>query len=249
MKIKIIGKVVKASLLSASITLITACAATQTIIEHRSLETETNFKPIFLAPVSAKEKSIYISIENTTDQDIDINQKLKSAFREKGYVVYKNPVNAHYLLDAKVMKLGKISKSEETTALGGFGSALGGGVAGVAIGSLTKNSTAMIAGGLTGGLAGMAADALIKDVKYTMVTEIQISEHVGKGITVSEEHRASLIQGTNSRLKQVSSRQGQYERYQTRIISKAEKVNLSFKDAKPVLEAGLVKALVGFFKK
>lgn len=248
MKTKTIGKVAKASLLSASIALITACAATQTMIEHRSLEAETNFKPIFLAPVSAKEKSIYISIENTTDQDIDINRKLTSAFREKGYVVYKNPGNAHYLLDAKVMKLGKISKSEETT-MGGFGSALGGGAAGVAIGSLAKNSTAMIAGGLTGGLAGMAADALVKDVKYTMVTEIQISERVGKGITVSEEHRASLVQGTNSRLKQVSSRQSQYERYQTRIISKAEKVNLSFKDAKPVLEAGLVKALVGFFKK
>lgn len=248
MKITTIGKVAKLSMLSVSIALITACAATQTMIEHRTLEAETNFKPIFLAPVSANEKSIYISIENTTDQDIDISRKLTSAFKEKGYVVYKNPSNAHYLLDAKVMRLGKISKSEET-AMGGFGSALGGGTAGVAIGSLAKNSTAMIAGGLTGGLAGMAADALIKDVKYTMVTEIQISERVGKGITVSEEHRASLAQGTNSRLKQVSSRQSQYERYQTRIISKAEKVNLSFKDAKPVLEAGLVKALVGFFKK
>ena len=45
----------------------------------------------------------------------------------------------------------------------------------------------------------------VKDVNYSMVTDIQISERVGKGVKVSEEHRADLSQGTGShtRLKKI----------------------------------------------
>lgn len=81
-----------------------------------------------------------------------------------------------------------------------------------------------------------------------MITDVQISERVGKGVKVSEEHQSSLQQGTGSKLKQVSSRQTQYERYRTRIVSNANKFNLTFTDAAPSLEAGLVKTLVGIFR-
>ena len=87
----------------------------------------------------------------------------------------------------------------------------------------------------------------VKDVNYSMVTDIQISERVGKDVNINEEHRASLSQGTGSQLKQVSTRNSSYERYQTRVISNANKVNLSFQEARPALEASLVKELVGIF--
>ena len=249
MQIKTIGNALKVSMLSASIALITACAATQTAIEHRNLETRTNLsKTVFLDPVSDKQKSVFIVVKNTSDQEIDISRRLSNAFKSNGYVVSKNPRDAHYLLQANILKVGKMSAAASQRALGGgYGSALAGGVSGVALGAFSQNSTAMLAGGVTGGLAGLAADALVKDVNYTMVTDVQISERVGKGVKVSEEHRASLSQGTGSQLKQVSTRNSGYERYQTRVVSNADKVNLSFQDARPALEAGLVKALAGVF--
>lgn len=90
-------------------------------------------------------------------------------------------------------------------------------------------------------------DAVVKDVNFSMITDVRISERVGKGVKVSEEHRANLSQGTGSSTHQISTRNSNYERYQTRIVSNAEKVNLSFKDARPALETGLVKTLAGIF--
>ena len=91
MKRKTIGNIAKVSMLSASIVLITACAATQTVIEHRNLETKTNLsKTIFLDPVSDNQKSVFISVKNTSDQDIDISRRLSNAFKSKGYAVSKN---------------------------------------------------------------------------------------------------------------------------------------------------------------
>ena len=249
MKLTTIGNIAKVSMLSGSIALITACAATQTVIEHRNLETKTNLSnTIFLDPVSDNQKSVFISVKNTSDQEIDISRRLSNAFKSKGYVVSKNPSDAHYLLQANIRKVGKMSVAASQNALGGgYGSALAGGATGVALGALAQNNTAMLAGGVAGGLVGLAADALVKDVNYSMVTDVQISERVGKGVKVSEEHRASLSQGTGSQLKQVSTRNSSYERYQTRVVSNANKVNLSFQDARPALEAGLVKELVGIF--
>ena len=75
---------------------------------------------------------------------------------------------------------------------GGYGSAIAGAVAGTAVGSFTQSSTGMIAAGLAGGVIALAADSLIKDVNYTMITDIQISERAGKGIKVNEQFQSNL---------------------------------------------------------
>ena len=163
MKLITIGNIAKVSMLSGSIALITACAATQTVIEHRNLETKTNLSnTIFLDPVSDNQQSVFISVKNTSDQEIDISRRLSNAFKSKGYVVSKNASQAHYLLQANIRKVGKMSVAASQNALGGgYGSALAGGATGVALGALAQNNTAMLAGGVAGGLVGLAADALV----------------------------------------------------------------------------------------
>ncbi len=102
-----IGNISKVTTLSASIALLSACAATQTMIEHGSLDTKTNLsKTIFLDPVPKSEKSIYLSIKNTSDQEIHIKQKLANAFKAKGYTVTQEPAHAHYMLQANILKVG-----------------------------------------------------------------------------------------------------------------------------------------------
>ena len=237
------------SALTGSIVVLTGCAATQTAIQHGHLETSTKLsETVFLDPVSRAQKTIYVSVKNTSDPSIEVAPRLKESFRAHGYRVVNQVDDAHYLLQANILKVGKMSTAASQSALGGgFGSALAGGAVGAGLGSLTHNTSTVIGGGIAGGLVGLAADSLIKAVNYTMVTDVQISERVGRGIKVQEEHRASLKQGTSSSLNQVSSREGQYQRYRTRVVSNADKVNLSFKDAVPALEVGLVKTLVGIF--
>ena len=139
---------------------------------------------------------------------------------QNGYKVLNSADKAHYVLQTNILQIGKMSASASSSALGGgFGSAIAGATAGAAIGSFTNTTNGIVAGGLSGGVLGLAADALVKDVSYTMVTDVQITEHKAKAL----------------------------KRYRTRIISSANQVNLKFKDAKPLLEKGLVKAISGIF--
>lgn len=214
------AKTLKYTTMAASITLLVSCAATQTAIEHHTLETQTKLsKTIFLDPVPASQKTMFIVVKNTSDQTIDVSQSLNVAFQAQGYKVVNSPSMAHYLLQVNILSVGKMSKSAAQSALGGgFGSALAGGVNGAAVGSLSGNSNVALAGGLVGGVAGLVADSLVKDVNYTMITDLQITEHANK-----------------------------LHRYKTRVVSNANKMNLTFSTARPALEAGLVHTLVGIF--
>ena len=222
-------------LLAGTIAVLTGCAATQTALEHRTLEVSTKqSETVFLEPVSNAQKTIYVSIKNTSDESIDITPQLKTALSNQGYRVVNQPNLAHYLLQANILKVGKMSIAASQSALGGgYGSAIAGAVAGTAAGSFTHSSTGMIAGGLAGGVIGLAADSLVKDVNYTMITDVQISERAGKGIKINEQFESHLKSGTSTVTSQTSSRESQYQRYRTRIVSNADKVNLKFADARP----------------
>ncbi|SAE95687.1 Enterobacterial TraT complement resistance protein [Enterobacter cloacae] len=89
----------------------------------------------------------------------------------------------------------------------------------------------------------MAADAMVEDVNYTMVTDLQISER--SKVAVTTDNIAALKQGTSGVKLQTSTEQGNRAKYQTRVVSNANKVNLKFEEAKPVLEAQLAKSIAG----
>ncbi|HDS3856751.1 TPA: complement resistance protein TraT [Legionella pneumophila] len=228
--------------------LLTSCAATQTALEHGSLQTDTKLsQTVFLDPVAPSQKTIYVAIKNTSQEQLSLEKPLAHALQDKGYQVVTNPDKAHYMLQANILKVGKMSVSASQSALGGgYGSALAGAGAGAALGALSGNSNAMIGGGIAGGVIGLAADSLVKDVNYTMITDVQISERVGKG-AVKEHFNASLANGHASQTYQSIQKSSDFQRYRTRIVSNADKVNLQFAQARPALEAGLVTTLAGIF--
>ncbi|MBA2710135.1 MAG: complement resistance protein TraT [Tatlockia sp.] len=234
---------------AGAVVLLASCAATQTAIEHRTLESDTRLsQTIFLDPVSSNQKTIYLSVKNTSQEQFSIDKGLKSALEQRGYQVVNNPARAHYLLQANILKVGKMSKSASQSALGGgYGSALAGAGTGAAFGALSGNGTTALAGGIAGGLIGLAADSLVKAVNYTMITDLQLSERVGAGVRVHEQFSAALANGNSSASYQTSTKESHYQRYRTRIVSNADRVNLSFAQARPALEQGLIKTLSGIF--
>ena len=62
---------------------------------------------------------------------------------------------------------------------------------------------------------------------------------------VTTDNIAALKQGTSGIKLQTSTEQGNRAKYQTRVVSNANKVNLKFEEAKPVLEAQLAKSIAG----
>lgn len=233
----------------SSALLLVGCAATQTVLEHGSLQVNTRLSdPIYLEDVSAKQKTVFISIKNTTDEEVSITSPLKTALSAKGYKVVSSPHSAHYKLQATVLQIGKMKYSASQSALdGGVGSAITGAVAGTALGALSGNTSGMIAGGVAGGLVGIAADSLVKAVNYTMITDVRISERIGNGVQVKEKFKANLANGASSSTQLSYSKSSPFQTYSTRIVSNADKVNLKFSEARPALEQGLVKTISGLF--
>lgn len=224
---------------------LSGCSAVGTAIKKRNLDVKTQMsQTVWLEPSS--EKTVYIQIRNTSDKDMsDLQTLLAQDLRAKGYNVTSSPDSAYYWIQANVLKAEKMDLRQAQGLLStGYEGAATGAALGAGITAYNSTSGGAILGvGLAAGLAGMAADAMVEDTNYTMVTDLQISER--SKATVTTDNIAALRQGNSGVKVQTSSEEGNRMKYQTRVVSNANKVNLKFEEAKPVLEAQLAKSVAG----
>ena len=224
---------------------LSGCSAMGTAIKKRNLDVKTQMsQTVWLEPSS--EKTVYIQIRNTSDKDMsDLQTLLAQDVRAKGYNVTSSPDSAYYWIQANVLKAEKMDLRQAQGLLStGYEGAAAGAALGAGITAYNSTSGGAILGvGLAAGLAGMAADAMVEDTNYTMVTDLQISER--SKATVTTDNVAALRQGNSGVKVQTSSEEGNRMKYQTRVVSNANKVNLKFEEAKPVLEAQLAKSVAG----
>lgn len=230
--------------LSAVAVGLSGCAAAQVALQHKNLDVQTKMSnTIFIPPVSPSQQTVYVQFKNTSDQSLNVpalEQELDADLTTQGYrVVTYN--QAHYLLQINVLSIGKMSPSAAQGALGGgYGSALAGAAAGGLIG---QSYVGAGVGGLVAGVGGMIADSLVKNVTYAMITDVQVG--VRSRHAVSQSTASNLQQGTSTTTSQSTYKTGHWIYYRTRIVSTANKVNLSFKTALPVLQGQLVHSLGG----
>ena len=240
-------KAIKKTLLAIALANLVGCAAMQTTLEHKDLQVSTQLsETLYLDEVQKQNKVVHLSVKNTSDQDVEITGMLKKAIEGHGYKVTNNPDRAHYLLQANILKVGKMSVSASREALGqGYGSVITGVGSAAVVGAAGGSGNAMLGAGLVMGLADMAASSLVKDVNYAIITDVQVSERVEH--QVSEASQSNLKNGSNSETVQKSKTKSHFQRYRTRVVSSADKVNLKFDEAKPEIEKGLVRVLAGIF--
>ncbi|KGL51412.1 Lipoprotein YlpA [Pantoea ananatis] len=230
---------------AASCLMLTGCGAMSTAIKKRNLEVKTQMsQTVWLEPAS--DKTVWIQVRNTSDKDMsDLQTLLSQDLRAKGYSITSSPDSAYYWIQANILKAEKMDLRQSQGFLtSGYEGAATGAALGAGISAYNGNSGGAVLGiGLAAGLAGLAADALVEDVNFTMVTDLQISERNKSAVTT--DNISALRQGTSGIKLQTSSEQGNRMKYQTRVVSNANKVNLKFEEAKPVLEAQLAKSVAG----
>lgn len=248
------------------------CAAARIAIEHKDLAISTRMSDsIFLELTDAVENTVFVDIKNTSDKDLQVNEKIKAAIASRGYKVVKNFKKAFYHLRGNILFVGKTDPSAAENALAnGFG----GGLAGVAIGSEIGGTGAMIGFGLAAAAVEVVTNALTKNVTFTIITDLQISERSADIITQSVESK--FTQGETSStlvpvekgseflnpehkkdfrdhlnkgtiIKQNSTVKTNRRKYRTRVVSTANQVNLEFEEAQAVLEDNLAKSIGGIF--
>ncbi|EGQ8101759.1 complement resistance protein TraT [Vibrio alginolyticus] len=232
----------------ASAMALSGCSAVSTAVHKRNLDVQTQMsETIWLDPVSAEQRTVFVQVRNTTDKQIDIIEPLKHKLASKGYQVTNDPDAAHYWVQTNILKLDKMDLRD---AQGYFASGYGAGVSGAAMGALatmatTSHSNTIAAGGLVGAAVGLVADAMVEDVNYAMITDVQIVEKSDHAIkTVSQ---GSVKNGTSSHTTTTLETVDNKKRFQTRVLSNANQVNLDFEDAKPALVDGLTTSISGVF--
>jgi hypothetical protein len=234
-----------------STSLLTGCAATQLAISKHDLDVQTKMSDtIFLDPVADSKKTVFVQVRNTSDKpDFDISADVKAAVTEKGYRVVGDPAQAQYILQANVLQVGKVAPSAAQEAFGGYGAPLGGAFLGAAAAaSLGSVHAAPIAGAaLAGGLVDLVANAAVKDVYFTAITDVQIKERQHSGVSSHESSTHNVRQGNSGGTTVTYSEDTNFRTYQTRIMSVANKVNLDFAEAAPPLRSGLVRVIAGTF--
>ena len=241
--------------LVAGVALLSGCAATSTAVAKRNLDVQTKMSDtIFLDPVPADERTVYLEVKNTSDKpDFDMTPQVRDAVGARGFRLVDDPRQANFILQVNVLQAGRSSPTAAEQAYnGGFGSTVLGGAAGGAVGYGVgaagvgvNNTLGLIIGALLGSAISTISDSYVQDTTYTIVTDLQISERATSGVVVSQSEQANLKQGTGGTVTQSSSQTTDMKRYRTRIVSTAEKVNLDWPQAAPDLTAGMTRSIAG----
>ena len=249
MQVNKITKSMKLAILGAcgiSILSLSGCAAVSTEIQHGSLQTSTKMSStIFLPPDATNTKLIYVQVKNTSDQNVDITNQLVTDLQAKGYTITTSPDKAYQIAQVNILQAGKSDMNSINSALSdGFGGAVAGAAIGGAVGESWESGAI---GGVIGGIGGAIMDAAITDVTYSMITDVQVSVRLPKGVTANQVVNSNMKEGTGTMVSSSYGSSTNMQQYQTRIVSYADKVNLKFPEAAPTLEANLAKEIAGIF--
>jgi hypothetical protein len=227
------------------VSFLTSCSAIDKEIKHGKLEVVTKMSDtIFLDPVGGDKRTIFVQMRNTSGyESLHIDKDIISALMEKGYKVVSDPDQAHYILQANILQIGKIKDGDMAfgSLHGGYGAALGAGIA--IAGSNNPTVGNALAGALIGGAVDYLADAAVQVCYYSITTDIQISE---KGNIGEVKVETKTTQGKD-KSKVSYSEKSDRKKYNTRIVSLAKKTNLKFEDAEPEITKGLISSIVGMF--
>ena len=220
-----------------------SCSTMHTVVSKRNLDVQTKMSDtIWLEPVSANERTVFVQVRNSSGKNLNIEQKVINVLTSKGYRIVNDPALAKYWLQANILKVDKVNLDNEN----GFSDAvLGAGIGGVLGAQRSGGAYTALGWGLAGAAIGTLADALVSDTAYVMVTDILITEKTGRDVQTAT--RNSVKQGNSGSISSSSTGSSNMEKYSTKVLSTANQVNLNFNSAVPILEDELGKVVGGIF--
>jgi hypothetical protein len=225
--------------------ILTGCDVAHTVIRKRHLDVQTKMNAtVFLDPVSAQKKTIYVQLKNTSGKpEMNLKKPITALLREKGYKLVEDPEEARYLLQVNVLQVARSDlKAAEQALKRGFGKPL---LSGKQVPSKVKKVVA--AGACLGNAVSKVASAMVQDIVYTVITDVQISEHTEQAVAIKEKIKSTLKQGTRGSKNITATEIINWKRYQTRVVSTANRVNLQFEQAVSLLITGLSRSIAGIF--
>lgn len=247
----------------------TGCSTVATMAQHRDLDVQTQVsESIFIDPMSPADKIVYLRVRNTSGRDgIDIRTPVERALQNAGWMVTQDPDKANVLLQVNIRQAGEAEKNAVQAAMSqGYGGILGSGAAAAGIAAVAGgNARGVGAVALAGGAADFVGSLLVKNVYYSVISDVQVSQRGKNGQTFEVTHGLnqgdtgvqsamqgliSMAQGRTTSVQSQSSSEvytetSEFKRKSARVLVSAEKVNLSWEDAQQPIADKLALTLGG----
>lgn len=230
------------------------CAATYTSIAKKDLDVQARTSTaVFVDPVAREKRTVYLDVKSGV---MEFDRRAFKQFvveqfglNDNGYRVVDDPDSAQFQMIAYVLNLEKASPTAAESALnqGYMGGAV---MAGAATGSLVNKGNpyrGAAAGGVLGGAAELVSGALVKDVTYMLVCDVQIKEKAPKGVYVRKDSQVDAKVSDAGTSRQTYSEVGNKKEYRTRIVTTANKANLKLEQASDLMFKKTAYAMSGFF--
>ena len=195
-----------------------------------SLETNVKMtKSVFLRPVPVDKKSVYVSLKNISEENLEIMDLLQTHLKTKGYALNDNPETAEFVLMVNILFANNLKEAHAISAAAGMG--VTGGVVAAGSGSNTGDSLLIGAGmALAAGLVGKA----LEDETYRAIVDVSVNQRLPLG----EDYDATEKTGTMGR---------GYKEHRTRVIAEAVQTNLKLEEALPILSADVARQITNIF--
>lgn len=244
-------KRISLSVITAGVLVLSGCAATNTALSKKDLDVQTKTSTaIFIDPVAPAKRTVYVDVKSSVQEfDRAIFKKLLKdsfAINDNNYRLIDDPEQAQFILSAFVLNLEKASPSASEQALNkGYE---GGILAGAAIGGAARGDwKGAVAGGVVGAGVDLVSGALVKDITYMLVCDVQIKERTKNGATVKRAADIDTQVSDHGYTKQTVDETSNMKEYRTRIVTTANKANLKLEDAAEPIYSKTAAAMSGFF--
>lgn len=206
--------------------LLSGCAGVQSATQHSSISINTTeSSALFLEPDVNPDKSLYIQVQNTANENGDFKDILIAKLQEKGYQIVTDRSQAKQILDVNLASLTRVVHSNMDSKADEAGAGL---LAGGAVAVNDGSATGSIAAGGIAALGASVINGILQDISYTIVAQIQIQDQAING-----NERVMPMQVTQI--------------HQTNIITTVDQVNLSLVKATPVLLDSVASSIAGIF--
>lgn len=237
-----------------ALSILGGCAATQVAIGKKDLKVNTKTSTaIFVDPVAQSKRTVYVDVRSGVMEfdRREFKNFIKQSFAnnsDSGYRVVDSPSAAQFQMLVYVLNLEEASPTAAEAALnnGYVGSIAGGAAAGALINSGNAYRGAAV-GGLLAGAAETISGALVKDITFMLVADVKITEKTAKGVYVRKDtkigSKVSDAGTSNQRVSEVRNR----KEYTTRIVTTANKANLTLDEARDLMFQKTAYAMSGFF--
>lgn len=228
------------------------CAATQTLLAKKDLVVQSRTSTaVFVDPVARPKRTIYLDVKSGVEafDRRAFKQFVAQQFatNDDGYRIVDDPDGAQFTMVAYVRNLEETNPTAAEKALeeGYKTQAV---VAGGVTGAIAGGSLASTAGGaVLGGVAEHVTGYWVKDVTFLLVCDVQIRERAGEGVVVHKDTDISARVSDDGFTRQLASEETHHKEYRTRIVTTANKANLSLADAQPEMFRKTAYAMSGFF--